>query len=215
MTVSRPATGNRPGSTGTAPDSAAAADGTPRRLLIRRGMAFAGAAALPVWLALHGGGFDVVIRDQTSLFIWWVIAAGFAIGALPRAQLSRSAILPAAALAGLVLWTLLSLTWTESSERTWTELSRLLGYAGFVVLAWSALNRYTFRAAASGLTVAAVTVSVLAGASRVMPSSFPVDQVQIAFNTARLSYPFEYWNAVAAWGAMTLAICICWSAQAR
>jgi hypothetical protein len=156
-----------------------------------------------------------VIRQQTALVVWWAIALGFAFGVLPRARLDSSLILPAVALAGLVLWTLLSLTWTESSERTWAELSRLLSYAGFVVLAWSALNRYTFRAAASGLTVAAVTVSTLAVASRVMPSSFPVDQVQIAFNTDRLSYPFEYWNAVAAWGAATIAICLSWSAHAR
>src|SRR4051794_19815456 len=215
MTTSRPARGNRVSRGRPEAGSDAPAEGTPRRLLIRRGLAFAGAAALPTWLALHGGGFDVVIRDQTSLFVWWVIAAGFAIGVLPRSRFDRSMILPAAALAALVIWTLLSLTWTESSERTWTELSRLIGYAGFVVLAWSALNRYTFRAAASGLTVAAVTVCVLAVASRVMPSSFPVDRVQIAFNTDRLTYPFEYWNAVAAWGAATIAICLCWSAHAR
>jgi hypothetical protein len=214
MTTARPASGQRPSRSGSAPDSDAP-EGTPRRLLIRRGIAFAAAAALPIWLALHEGGFDVVIRDQTSLFVWWVIAAGFAIGALPRARLDRSAIVPAAALAGLVLWTLLSLSWTESSERTWTELSRLLGYAGFIVLAWSALNRYTFRAAAGGLTVASITVCLLAVASRVMPSSFPVDPVQIGFNTDRLSYPIEYWNALAAWGAATIAICICWSAHAR
>jgi hypothetical protein len=215
MTTTRPARGNRASRARQAASAETPTEGTPRRLLIRRGMAFAGAAVLPVWLALHGGGFDVVIRDQTSLFVWWVIAAGFAVGALPRSRPDRSMILPAAALIGLVAWTLLSLTWTESSERTWTELSRLVGYAGFVVLAWSALNRYTFRAAASGLTVAAVTVSLLAVASRVMPSSFPVDHVQIAFNTDRLSYPFEYWNAVAAWGAATIAICLCWSAHAR
>jgi O-antigen ligase/polysaccharide polymerase Wzy-like membrane protein len=190
-------------------------EGVPRRLLIRRGVAFAGAAFLPTWLALHGGGFDLVIRQQTSIAVWWVIAAGFAIGVLPRVRLDWSLLIPAIALGGLVGWTLLSLTWTESSERTWVELSRLIGYAGFAVIAWSALNRYTFRAAAGGLSVSAVAVCVLAVASRLVPSSFPVDEVQIAFNSDRLTYPFGYWNAVAAWGSMTFAICLCWSAQAR
>jgi O-antigen ligase/polysaccharide polymerase Wzy-like membrane protein len=190
-------------------------EGVPRRLLIRRTLAFACAAALPTWLAFHGGGFDIVDRQQTALFVWWAIAAGFALGLLPRARLDRSLIVPGAALAGLVAWTLLSLTWTESSERTWIEVSRLLGYAGFAVLAWSALNRYTFRAAAAGLSVAAVTICVFAVASRLAPASFPVDQISVAFDTDRLSYPFHYWNAVAAWGAMTIAIGIGWSAQAR
>src|SRR4051812_50123792 len=106
-------------------------DGVPRRLQIRRGIAFAGAAALPTWLALHGGGYDLVIRQQTALVVWWVIAAGFAFGVLPRGRPDRGLIIAGAALAGLILWTLLSLTWTESSERTWAEISRLIGYAGF------------------------------------------------------------------------------------
>src|SRR5213594_2872790 len=89
----------------------------PRRLVVRRALAFAAAASLPIWLAFHGGGFDIVIRQQTALFVWWVIAAGFALGVLPRARFDRSLIIPGAALAGLVAWTLLSLNWTESSER--------------------------------------------------------------------------------------------------
>src|SRR6476646_3223920 len=76
-------------------------EGVPRRLQIRRGIAFAGAAALPTWLALHGGGFDLVIRQQTALVVWWVIAAGFALGALPRVRLDSSLILPGIALVGL------------------------------------------------------------------------------------------------------------------
>jgi hypothetical protein len=190
-------------------------NGVPRALLVRRGIAFVGAAAVPTWLALHGGGFDLVDRQEAALVVWWAIAAGFAIGVFPRAKLDRSLIVPAAALAGLVGWTLLSLTWTESDERTWTELCRVLGYAGFAVLAWATLNRYTFRAAAAGLSAAALTVSLLAVASRLAPASFPVDEVAIAFDTDRLNYPFDYWNAVAAWGSISIAVGLCWSAHAR
>jgi len=196
-------------------DPGDSSEGVPRALLVRRGIAFAGAAAIPTWLALHGGGFDLVDRHETALVVWWVIAAGFAIGILPRARLDRSLVVPGAALAGLVCWTLLSLTWTESDERTWAELSRLLGYAGFAVLAWAAINRYTFRAAAAGLSAAAFAVSLLAVASRLAPASFPVDEVAIAFDTDRLNYPFDYWNAVAAWGSISIAIGLCWSANAR
>src|SRR3954470_13107168 len=80
-------------------------EGVPRRLQIRRGVAFAGAAALPTWLALPGGGYALVIRQQTALAVWWVIAAGFALGALPRARLDGSMIAPGIALAALVGWT--------------------------------------------------------------------------------------------------------------
>jgi O-Antigen ligase len=187
----------------------------PRALLVRRGIAFVGAAAIPTWLAFHGGGFDLVDRQETAVVVWWAIAAGFAIGVLPRGRLDRSLIMPGAALAGLVCWTFLSLSWTESDERTWEELSRLLGYAGFAVLAWATLNRYTFRAAAAGLSAAAFGVSLVAVASRLAPADFPVDEVAIAFDTDRLNYPFDYWNAVAAWGSISIAIGLCWSAHAR
>src|SRR5689334_925000 len=95
---SRPA--DRPSGAYTRKRETPADEGVPRRLLIRRGIAFAGAAALPTWLAMHGGGYDIVIRQQTAIVVWWAIAVGFGFGVLPRARFDRSLIIPAAALAG-------------------------------------------------------------------------------------------------------------------
>src|SRR5688572_24459351 len=120
------------------------------RLAVRRGVVFAIAIALPAWLALEGGGFDTVVRQQGGLLIWWALALGFLSGWLPRSRPAVSLLWPAVAIAALVAWTLLSFGWTESDESTYAELSRLLGYAGFVVAAWVCLNRFTFRAAAAG-----------------------------------------------------------------
>jgi hypothetical protein len=185
------------------------------RLSVRRAIVFAIAIALPTWLALEGGGFDVVVRQQGGLLIWWALALGFLSGWLPRSRPAVALLWPAVAIAALLAWTLLSFGWTESDESTYAELSRLLGYAGFVVAAWVCLNRFTFRAAAAGISVAALAISVIALLSRLAPSAFPVDLIAVAFDTDRLNYPLDYWNAVAAWGCISIAIGLVWSAHAR
>lgn len=147
--------------------------------------------------------------------LWWVLALGFAFGFLPRARPSRRVLLPLGALAGLVAWTALSLLWTESDERTFTELARLVDYAGLVVLAWSVLNSSTWKAAAAGLSVAALAIPALSLASRLDPGAFPPDEIARAFSGDRLSYPLDYWNGVAAWAAMAVALGLAWSAHLR
>jgi hypothetical protein len=215
MTMSPPARGRT-----TEAAAGAGEEGEPTgrrisRLTVRRAIVFAIALALPVWLALEGGGFDVVVRQQGWLLIWWALALGFLSGWLPRSRPAVPLVWPAAAIAALVAWTLLSFGWTESDESTYAELSRVLGYAGFVIAAWVCLNRFTFRAAAAGISVAALAISVIALLSRLAPSAFPVDLIAVAFNTDRLNYPLDYWNAVAAWGCISIAIGLVWSAHAR
>ncbi len=189
---------------------------TPTRLLVRRAIAFAAAFALVVVLALEGGGYDIVVRQSVSVVIWGVIAVGFALGVLPRSSPGRILLVPAIAAAGLVLWMLLSFGWTASDERTAAELARFLGYAGIAVLALTALNRDTFRAAAAGLSVAALGIAAIAVASRLSPGTFPgATDVATQFRTDRLDFPLDYWNAVGTWGAMCCAIGLAWSAHAR
>lgn len=174
------------------------------------------AAAVVAVLALNGGGYDIVIRQQVALVIWCTIAVGFLLGILPRAAPDRSSLVPLVAAVALVGWMALSFLWTESDERTTAEIARLLGYLGLVSLALGGLNRYTFRAAAAGLSIVAVGVTGLALASRLFPESFPAaTEVARTFRIDRLDYPLDYWNAVGVWAAMTVAIALAWSAHAR
>ncbi len=185
------------------------------RLLARRAAAFAVGAAIPTYLALRGGAYDLVVRQEAALAVWWLIALGYAVGIFPRGRPSIAAVFPAAGLAVLIVLTALSLTWTESSGRTFAELARVIGYAGLVVLALSALNRFTWRAAAGGLSVAALFIAGFATATRLFPGPLPTDTVAQALDSDRLSYPLNYWNAIGAWGAMAVAIGLAWSAHAR
>lgn len=176
--------------------------------------AFLGGLALILLFALRGGGsYDLVVRQEYGLVVWWVIAIGVGIGLLPRVRPAAPARVVLGALLAYALWTALSLTWTESSERTFTELARALDYLGVVLLLGLAVDRRTWRSAAAGLGAGALTVCLLALVSRLAPSAFPIDWAAQTFRADRLDYPFGYWNAVGAWAAMSAGLALAWSAH--
>ena len=182
----------------------------------QRVAAFAGAGGLVAYLAVDGAGFDLIVRQRVGLLAWLIVGLGFAIGVLPRGRPHPVTLYPGIALAALAGWAMLSLAWTSSAERTVAEIVRLATYGGLIVLALSALDRNTFRAAAAGMSAAAMLVAALSVASRLMPSAFPeADVISDAFRGDRLAYPLDYWNAVGAWGAMAAAIGLAWSAGVR
>ncbi len=180
-------------------------------------LAFLAGAGLLLVYALPGGAYDIVVRQEYGLVIWWLVGAGYALRVLPRARLSRPTLLLVGALVAYAAWTALSLTWSVSSERTTAEVARVLAYTGLVTLIASALDSSTWRAAAAGLAFAALAVCGLAVLSRLVPSAFPANAFQgLSGGVAnRLSYPFGYWNAVGAWASMSMAIGVAWSAHDR
>ena len=183
---------------------------------MERAITFAAAAAAVAFYALRGGTYDLVLRQEAGIAIWWALALGLATGLLPRARPARILAVPAAALAGLVLWTAASHGWSESDERTTIELARTLHHAGVLVLAVCLLRRETFAAAVGGVLAGMGAVCVLAVTSRLAPDWFPADAVREVYTeTNRLNYPLNYWNAIAAWAAVTVALALPISAHAR
>jgi hypothetical protein len=153
----------------------------------------------------------VIVRQKIGLAIWAAIALGLGVGILPRARLTPAAWVAVGGFAALAGLTLLAHAWTESDERTTDELARVLQYTGVVALAFLALNRYTWRGAATGLATAALAVPVFVLTARLFPDLITDP---LAGNTDRLSYPFGYWNAVSCWGAMAVAVGLTLSANA-
>jgi O-Antigen ligase len=176
-------------------------------------LAFAGCFALILVYALRGGAYDVVVFQEHGLVIWWTLAIAIGLGLVPRARPPKAVLALVGGLLAYALWTGLSLLWTQSSERTTEELARVLDYAGLVAFVGATIDRRTWRAGAAGLGLGALIVCVLALGTRLAPSTFPTDYLDRAFHLDRLSYPFGYWNAVAAWGAMSTAIGLAWSAH--
>src|SRR6202012_5653518 len=56
----------------------------------RRALTWGLAVLLSVYLALSGGGYDIVVRSEIGLLVWWFILLGALVGLLPRAQVPRA-----------------------------------------------------------------------------------------------------------------------------
>ena len=168
-----------------------------------------------LFYALRGGSYDVVTRQEEAIAVWWAVALGWATGVLPRFRRPKRSAVPLIALAALAAWTAIGLSWTGSDSRTLAEVARDLHYLGLVVLVWSLFGEDNWRAAAAGIVAAAAAVCALAITSRLMPSAFGVNEIKTVLKTYRLSYPFNYWNAVSAWAGITFAMLLAVSAHAQ
>lgn len=178
------------------------------------------AGGLVLFLGLEGGGYDIVLRSQVGVVLWWLVLVGAAWGILPAGRLTRAGWTAVGLLAGFVAWTALATTWSLSSERSLQELSRVASYLAVLVLAL-AIHRDRQRAVrhtVHALAAAVVIVAALALLSRLFPSSFPAAHTTAAFlpgTGARLGWPLNYWNALAALVALGLPLLLSIATSAR
>lgn len=162
-----------------------------------------------VLLALTGGGYDVIVRGQLAILIWWVLLLGVLSGLLPLRTPGRLAVVAILVFALYVAWTGLSLTWTESSERTLTDLSRVAAYLGVFTLAVALRSSRGVSRTVAAVGTGIVIVACVALASRLVPDLFPE-----ATETARLlpregyrlGFPLDYWNGLGALIAVGLPL---------
>ena len=166
----------------------------------RRWAAFGLPFVLVVYLALRGGGYDAIARGEVGVAISWMLLLGAILGVLPAARFSRAAWVALGAIAAFAAWTALGLVWTESRETTFEEVARLVAYGLVLVLVLAIQGRRAWRATLGGVAAAIALVGVLALASRLVPSAFPADEAarQLDVARARLNYPVNYWNGLAA-----------------
>jgi hypothetical protein len=169
--------------------------------------------AAVVMAALRGGSYGPIPRGELFVLVLWVLVLAIGLGLLPRRALPRGAALGVLALLALAAWTAVGLLWTESAERTVGEVARTLGFAGVLLLVVWTFEGRSWDVATLSVAAAAVTVTVIALVSRLAP-----DLVSSALSAAglyrRLGYPFNYWNALGAWAAMTVALGLAVSAHA-
>ena len=155
---------------------------------------------LTLFLALEGGGYDSVIRDQVGIVVWWIAVVGLLAGALPVRKPGMLSLAGIALLAGFALWTATSLIWTESVERTTNDLARVLTYLGIFVLAVMIRGPRGARQMATAVGSCIALVSLIALVSRLQPSLIPeaTEAAEIlGGGRGRLAYPLNYWNGLA------------------
>ena len=178
------------------------------------------AGGLVLYLALDGGGYDLVVRSQVGVVVWWIVLVGAAWGILPAARLTRVAWVALVLLGGFVAWTALAATWSLSSERSLDDLSLLACYLGVLILA-VAVHRdraSAVRHTINAIAAAVVIVAGLALASRLHPGLFTNAQQTSAFlpgTQGRLAWPLNYWNALGALIALGLPLLLGIATSAR
>jgi hypothetical protein len=156
---------------------------------------------LIVYLGLSGGGFDLLVTGQVGIVIWWILLLGFALGVLPRRRPGPAALGVLALLAAFVAWTALSLTWSESFEKTAIDLARMATVLGVFALAIVSRDRGGSTHMVNALAAGIFVISAVALLSWLHPSWFP-DAAEtgrfLETGKERLSYPLDYWNGLAA-----------------
>jgi O-antigen ligase len=156
---------------------------------------------LVAYLGLNGGGFDPLVGNQVGIAVWWVLLFAVAVGVLPRRRPGTLALCALGLLAAFALWTALSLRWTESTEKTATDLASVATLLGVFALAILSRGRRAVGETIGALAAAISLVALIGLLSRFHPSWFP-DSGQtgqfLAVGKERLSYPLDYWNAMAA-----------------
>lgn len=175
------------------------------------------AFGLIVYLGLNGGAYDPLVHDQVGIAAWWLLLVGIAVGALPRRRPRALAWCALGLFAAFVAWTALSLGWTESEDKTFADLARVVTYLGVFALAVFAYDQGARRIVGAVVTAIAA-IAGIALLSRLHPTWFPEAGQTAAFLSSgqkRLSYPLNYWNALAALIAMGLPLMLHVTASAK
>ncbi len=177
-------------------------------------------AGLVLYLGLEGGGYDLVLRSDAAVVVWWIVLVGAVCGVLPSARLSRSAWVAVALFGAFLVWTAIASSWSLSSENSLQEVSRLSGYLGVLVLAVITYGdrRCALSHAVMAVASAIVVLVALALVSRLRPGSFAGAATTgslLPGTQGRLSWPLNYWNALAAMVALGLPLLLSIATSAR
>lgn len=169
------------------------------------------------YLGLQGGGYDLVVRSELGVVIWWMVLLGAAVGVLPQARLRPVAWVGLGLLFLFAAWTTIAVTWTEGTEQTMAEAARLALYLGVFVISLTAQRPGAFGRSVGAVGAAIVVISGLALLSRLYPDPFPVDPTAsfLVGGQGRLNYPLDYWNGLATFAAMGVPLMVAVTTYAR
>jgi len=173
--------------------------------------------ALVLYLALRGGGFDLVVRSEVAIAIWWVLVLGAVAGLLPRARIGRVGWLGLGLLAAFAVWTALGIGWSESAERSAAELGRVASYLGVLALVVATQGKGGLMRTVYALAAAIGLVAAIALLSRLQPSWLPNNDAPTFFGEARqrLIYPVNSWNGLAALMAIGIPLVLVVAVESR
>ncbi len=192
----------------------------PARIEGRAAWIWALCGGLVLYLGLNGGGYDPVIRSEAGVVVWWIVLVGAAFGVLPAARFSRAAWAAVALFAAFLAWSAIASTSSISSDDSVQEISRLAAYLGVLVVALVTYGdrRRALAHVAGAVATAIVVIAALALLSRLRPGTFAgagTTDSLLPGAQGRLSWPLNYWNAMAAMVALGLPLLLSLATSAR
>jgi hypothetical protein len=161
---------------------------------------------LVLYLGLEAGGYDVLVRSQLAIVAWWMLMLGLLFGYLPVARTNRGGWFVAGAMVLLGLWAGIgALTWSESTGRGVVEVARILSLLGFFALFLAIQDSDGPRRSVLALGSAVALIAVISLTDRFQPGLMPFlesNALPEKYPGARLRFPLDYWNGLAAFLAM-------------
>jgi hypothetical protein len=175
---------------------------------MRRAVPAAAAACLliaPTALAFWSGGYYSEPRLLAATAVWALVLALAAVGPAPLPRTIPGA-LAVGGLAGIAVWSAVSLLWAPLGGPAIQSVQRLVLYVGTLLLAIGALRaRRALRAVEPALAAGATIVIGYGLAGRLLPGIVHLDRSRSA--GGRLEQPITYWNAEGALAAVGLVLC--------
>jgi hypothetical protein len=174
--------------------------------------------AIVLYLALKNGGYDVTVRSEVGIAIWWVLLVGAVSGVITLSRIRDAGWILIAALTLLALWTAFGIAWSESADRSLVEVARVVTLLGVLLLGLGLQGREGLRRTIGGVGSAIAVVAGLALISRLQPSWIPAGELQEipgGGHVTRLNYPLNYWNGLAALMAMGIPLALTLALRAR
>jgi len=165
---------------------------------LRRHGLVAGVAIAVFALAFQSGGYDITVRNTFAIAAWWAIAVAVGAVVWPLERPPRVALVGAGALAALLAWTAIAISWSDSAERAFTEVNRMAFYLAVFALVVLASRRGSGARWADGLALGIVAIGLVALTSRLFPDLIGDRGVSSFFprGTRYLGYPLDYWNGL-------------------
>lgn len=163
---------------------------------------------LVVFAAASNGAFGITVFGQIGTFAWLLLALGLVLGLFPIDRPSPQGWTAMGLWVGLAAWTTLGLLWTDSPDKTWVEIARLATYGGVFALALFSRGRDSLDSQLGSVAAGVSVVAALALLSRFQPDIWPSASetgLTLTSEAARLSFPLDYWNGLAALVAIGLA----------
>lgn len=161
--------------------------------------------AAPTVLAFFSGGYFPGPRLWATVVVWLLVAVLTILGPLPVPR-STGGRVAAAALAFLVAWSALSITWAPLRGPAQESVTRLLLYLGALLLAVGVFRTRPLMRWAAPALAGGITIVILEGLSgRLLPGIVHLERSAKA--GGRLEQPITYWNGEGALAAIGLVLC--------